>query len=150
MCGTAPRNCLQQCQRRFSIFFRVKRERGRVTRCLVAIAVVGFFFLEAGGVGKQYAQEFGGAARAINRPAETLLDEARKIAGVIDVRVREQHRIDRGRRKRRRFPIPLTQRPRALEETAINQHALLIVVALALLAPLDARTAAAGAQAPLP
>ena len=59
---------------------------------------------------------------------EALLYEARKIARVIDVRVGKQHRIDRGGRKRRILPIPFAQRTRTLKETAINQHALVIVL----------------------
>src|SRR6185295_13767022 len=85
---------LQESQSSFSIFFSVKRKGWVVTRDFVSIAIVGFFFLQAGRIRKQYAKEFSGAARAIDWPTKALLHEAWEIAGVINVRVREQHCIN--------------------------------------------------------
>jgi len=64
-----------------------------MTRDFVSIAIVGFFFLQTSRIRKQYAEEFSGAARAIDWATETLLHEAREVAGVINMRVRQQHCI---------------------------------------------------------
>src|SRR5882672_4210468 len=119
---------LQKFQSRFSIFFGVKRKRWSEPRYPVPIAIISFFFLEAGRIRKQYAQKFRSAARTIDRTSEPLTDETRQIAGVIDVRVGEQHCIDRAGRKWSFRPIPVSQRSETLKETTIDQHALLISV----------------------
>jgi hypothetical protein len=99
-----------------------------MTRHFVAIAIVGFFFLKASGVRQEYAQKFRGAARAIDWTTETLVDEAREITGVIDVRVSQEHCIDRCRRKGGVGPIPIAQDSWTLEETTVDQHSLLLVL----------------------
>jgi hypothetical protein len=68
---------LQQSQCILSILFGVKRKRRIVSRDFVSIAIIGFFFLQASGVRKQYPQEFSGAARAIDWPTKALLHKAR-------------------------------------------------------------------------
>ena len=84
---------LEEFQCCLSIFFGVKRERWIVTRYLVAVAIVGFFLLQASRVWQQYAQKFGGATGAIDWTMKALLDQARQITGVIDVGVSEQHGV---------------------------------------------------------
>src|SRR6185503_17646067 len=87
------------------------------------IAIVGFFFLQARGVGQKDLQQVSSAARAKYRPAKTMADEARQIAGVVDVRVGNDHRVDSGCVERRLLPVAIAQIASTLKEPTIDQDA---------------------------
>ena len=82
---------------------------------LVPIAVVGFFFLQAGRIGQKNLQKIGRAPRTINRPAKTVIDEARQIASVIDVRMSNDDRVNGSRVERWLLPIAIAQLVPALK-----------------------------------
>ena len=81
------------------------------------------FFLEVGGIGEQDPQEVHGRFGAVNRSAVTALHEQRQRAGVIDVGVRDDDRVQRRRIELEVAPVPLAQLLQSLEEPAIEQHA---------------------------
>src|SRR5579864_6441688 len=63
-------------------------------------------FLDGRGVGQHRMAQIGGPWAGVDGPPESVLHQQRKIAAVIDVRVREHHRRDilAGKRK---APVPL-------------------------------------------
>ncbi len=108
------------------IFLRVKRQ-GRVMLGETAhVGVAGLLFLQVGRIRQQnLAQGLGGLA-AIDLAAETVLDQQRQIAGMVDMRVRQHNGID-GRRVYRQFrPVLQTQLLQTLKQSAINQHMLVV------------------------
>ncbi|CAD5378627.1 hypothetical protein OF001_U330003 [Pseudomonas sp. OF001] len=60
--------------------------------------------------------------RAINRPAESFLNESRQVAAVIKMSVRQHDSVDLGRSDWKGLPVTLTQSFHSLEETAVDQH----------------------------
>ena len=57
------------------------------------------------------------------RPAKAAAHELRHQAAVVDMGMRQQHRVDIGRAKRKRAVVQLLQRLRPLEQPAIDQQA---------------------------
>ena len=112
---------LQQLQGFARILFCVQRQRRKVLCDFVPIAIVGFLFLQTRCIGQKNLEQISAAARTINWSAKTVLDEPRQIAGVIDVRVRDDHGIHRRRIERRFLPVTLTQFAQALKQSAIDQ-----------------------------
>ena len=80
---------LQQRERAERVGFGVERQRRRVLRVAVAVGVLRVFFLNPARVGQHDAAEILGAGRAEDAAPEALRDEARQIAAVIEVRVRQ-------------------------------------------------------------
>ena len=77
--------------------------------------------LHVRGIGQHHAQELARCRRCINRSAEAELDEPRQQSRVIDVRVREQHELDRGGIERERCAIFTVGVGTALEHAIIDQ-----------------------------
>src|SRR5687767_14131653 len=117
------RHYLKQLQSLARVLFGVKRERRRVLRDLVPIAIVGFFFLQTRRVRQKNSREIGSPARAIHWSAKTMTHQTRQVTGVLDMRVRQQHRVKRSSIERRLLPITLSQLTPALKQPGINQHA---------------------------
>jgi len=51
-----------------------------------------------------------------------MVDEARQVPGVIDVRMRDDTSVDRSGIERRFLPIAIAQIVTALKQTTINKH----------------------------
>src|SRR5579862_7073724 len=75
----------------------VKRQR----RLVSAVAFLGriprILFLQMRRVGKEQRTELTRSRIRINGPAEAVSDQPRNVAGVIDMRVRQQQPVDGGR-----------------------------------------------------
>src|SRR3954452_9727946 len=85
-------------------------------------------FLDVRRIRQHEAAQLRRGGRAIDRPLETLRDETRQPAGVIDVRVGEDDGVDGVGRDRQRAPIALAQLLETLEQTAIDEDALAVNV----------------------
>lgn len=118
------RDGLRQTQRGISVFDGVQRKSGFVSRPMVLVAKACLFFLKVSGVRKENPQEIDRCGRAIDHAAKSLIDEPRKITGMVNVCVRQHDGIDRPWINRRRIPIPEPQLLQPLEKTAINQDPL--------------------------
>src|SRR6185436_8275359 len=116
-CLTRVWKRLYEFERSISIFFGVERKRGFVLRQVMAIAIVSIFFLQTASVRQQDLQQVGSATRAVNWSTKALSDQARQVAGVIDVRVRDQHGVERVRIERRILPVALAQFLQALKHS---------------------------------
>ena len=88
------------------------------------LGVAGFLFLQVRAVGQQQLAEFARGLGTQDLAREALLDQGRKIAGVVQMGMGEQHRIDRGRLDGKLRPVALAQLLVALEQAAIDQDAL--------------------------
>ena len=71
----------------------------------VLVGVVRVFFLQAGGVFEQQRRELLRRRRAVHGTVQSVACEARQVARVIDVRVREQEMIDARRIEGRAVPV---------------------------------------------
>ena len=114
---------LQLRQRARGVDLRVQRQRRLVLREVVPVGELGVLFLQASGVGQDDAAEILGALRAEHAAAEALRDEARQIAAVIEVRVRQHDRLDARRRHRQVLPVALAQLLQALEQPRVDHDA---------------------------
>ncbi len=90
----------------------------------VAICEFRIFFLQVTGIRQQDFTEIRSRAGAEGRPGKTLLDQQRKVAGVIEMGVREQNRIDPMGIDREAIPIAQPQRLEALKQAAIDQQSM--------------------------
>jgi hypothetical protein len=66
--------------------------------------------------------EVGGAGRAEHAAAEALPDQARQEAAMVEVRMREHHRVERLGLERHRLPVALPNLLQSLKHAAVEQH----------------------------
>jgi hypothetical protein len=106
---------------------RVQRQRGTMPRVTPLVRVGCFLFLEVPRVWQQELEKILCSWRAVHRSAISELAEPRQISRVIDVCVRQYDRVE-AREERDVAPVPLSELLRALKETAIDEHATMIVL----------------------
>ncbi len=111
-----------QLDRGARVLLRVERQRRLVPRQPLAVPVLGLLLLQTRRVRQQQLQKVGRPLRAEDRPAEPQPHQPRQIRRVVDVRVRDDDRVQTRRVERRVFPIPLPQLPQPLKQPAIDQH----------------------------
>ena len=78
--------------------------------------------LDMAAVGQHVGQQIAGAGGAEDRPAESLLDQLRQQAGVIDMRVGQKHEVDLRRIEGEGAVVELPDRLRPLEQSAVHQE----------------------------
>ena len=105
----------------------VQRQRRRVLGKAVPVRVARLFVLQVAGIGQQQPAQLDARRRGEHLAAKAELDQARNEAAVVDVRMRQQHRVDRGRRHRQRRPVAQAQLLQALEQPAIDEQAPAVV-----------------------
>ena|SRR5436190_10876577 len=111
-----------QQQGTFRIGFGIQRERGSVLRKVMTISIVRVFFLKPTGIRQKNLEQIGRAACAVDWTSEALRDQARKISGMVNVRMRNENRIKRSGIERWCLPIALAEFFQSLEHAAINEH----------------------------
>ncbi len=109
-------------QRGVRVGFREKRHRRRVLRKAMPVGETGVLFLQPAGVGQHQRTQVGRARGAEDSAVKTVGDETWQQAGVIDVRVREDDRVDRRGMNRQRPPVAAPQFLQSLKLTAINEE----------------------------
>ena len=87
----------------------------------MTVGVLRVFFLNATRVWQHDAAQILGPRRAEDAAPETLRDQAREIAAVIEVRVRQHDRRDVRRLDRQVAPVALAQLLEPLEQPAVDQ-----------------------------
>ena len=85
---------LQPVERAGGVELGVERQRRSVLRVAVLVGLPRVFFLDVRGVGQHERAQIARARRAEHAPAKALGDEPRQVAAVIEVRVREDDRVD--------------------------------------------------------
>ncbi len=115
---------LQQSQGPRGVFPREEGQRRPVPCVALAIRPLGVLFLDVRGVVEDDPGQFGRRARAEHPAAEALADEPRQVAAVIEVRVGEHHGPNRVGADGEGLPVAFAQELEALEEAAVDEHAL--------------------------
>lgn len=87
-----------------------------------AVAAFGIGFLDAPGISQHRAQQVGSRGGAPDPPFESLRDQARQQAGMVDMGVGQDHRVDLLRIEGKVLAIQGFQAARSLEQAAIDQH----------------------------
>jgi hypothetical protein len=90
----------------------------------LAIRPLGVFFLKMRGIGQDDPRKVGSGGRAEDAALETLRDEPREVASVIEVRVSEDDGRDRIGLDRKGLPVAIAHG--ALEEAAVNEQPLAV------------------------
>ena len=122
----SERRGLEPRQRFGGVLFGVERQRRLMLAIAALVGELRVFFLQVRGVGQHQPAQIGGAAGAMHRALESLRDQPRQPAAVIDVRVREDDGVDRLGRDRQRRPVAQAQLLQALEQPAVEQDSLAI------------------------
>jgi hypothetical protein len=113
---------MKQLQAAFGVIPRVKRQRRRVLRGLVAVGELGFFFLQMAAVEQQDTAQVKGCGRAVHLAGKALACQQRQVAAVVQVGMGQDDRVNAGRLHRQRRPVAQAQRLVALKQSAIDQH----------------------------
>ena len=87
----------------------VQGQRRLVPREPVAVRVCRVLFLDAPGIGQHDAAQILRAGGAEHTPGKALHDDARQIADVVEVRVRQHDRVERRGGHRQVLPVQLAQ-----------------------------------------
>ena len=103
------RNHPELLKRRMRFRNGIKRQRRLVRAVTLLRRVLRVFFLYVCGIGKQERAKFLRSRVGIDRPAKPAPRKPRQIARVVDVRVRQQHPIDRRRVDGELIPVALLQ-----------------------------------------
>ena len=115
---------LQLPQAQLGVTLGVKRERLLVLGITLARRVLRLFLQQVPTVREQQSAQGGTAFGAVNLTAESLLDQYRQIARMIEVRMGKHDRVDGGRLDRERRPVAFAQLLVALEQPAVDEHAV--------------------------
>ena len=99
----------------------VERLGRRMAREAVAPGEVGLLLLEMPAVRQDQAAEFLGPLGGVDAATEAVSHECGQVAGVIEVRVGDHHRVDALGRHRERGAVALAEHLIALEEPAVDQ-----------------------------
>ena len=81
-----------------------------------------FFLLQVAGIGQDDGTQIDRRRRGINWPVESLFGQPGNPAAMVEMRVRQNHRIDVARGNRSIFPVAQSPIFRALKKTAVHQH----------------------------
>ena len=119
--GLLKRNRLQLRQRAKRVRLAIQRQRRVVPRVVQPVGLARVLFLQPGRVGKHQLAQIGRARRAEHAAVIPVGDEPRQVAGVIEVRVRQNGRREVGRIDRQRLPIAQPQLLETLKQPAIDQ-----------------------------
>jgi len=84
--------------------------------------VLGVLFLQLRRITEDDGGDVGSGVGAVNRPGETVVNQPRQQAAVIDMSVGKENSVDTGRRHGELVPVPMEELP-LLAETAIDKEA---------------------------
>ena len=125
-CGLIVNGCARGISLNcFSAACRFRNSVKRKRRLVLAVAffrdVLRVLFLQVGRVGKQELAQFVGRCVGIERPSVAEVHQPRHVTGVIDVRMRQHHPIDRRGINGRVVPVSLLELVRTLKQAAVHQ-----------------------------
>ena len=106
----------------------VERQRGRVFGEALAVGKGRVFFLDVAAVGQQDLRQIARGRRGPHLAVKSLLGQQGQVAAVVQVRVGQQHGADVVGQHRQRVAVAQAQLLVALEQTAVDQQALAVVL----------------------
>ncbi len=89
------RDRLEQPAHLADVLLVVQRLDERIAGRLVLAEITGVFGLDLRGVAEHDGRDVGRGLGAVDRPAKARLPQSRKVAAMVDVRVRKDHRVER-------------------------------------------------------
>ena len=113
--GSDAGNFAKCFQHRFDFGLRIEWQRGLMLAVSAGPCVLGIFFLQMRGIGKQNIAQLDRRGVRVDRAAEAVADQARQIARMVQVRVRQHAPVERGRLFGERCPNCEDEVPSALE-----------------------------------
>lgn len=114
-------------ERALGILHCIQRQRGLVLAETLSIGVLGILFLQVAAVLEDQFGQVAGCGGGVDASAKAITHELGQVAGVVQVRVRQYHRVECLRRDRQWLPVQLAQVLQALEQAAVDQDVLSIV-----------------------
>lgn len=112
---------LQLFKRVLGVVERVQRQRRMMFRQAMAVRISRFFLLQMGAVTQHDLAEVASTARAVDRATIAHSREYRQVAAVIQMRVRQDHSVQRADIDRQGAPVVQTQILRTLKQSAVDQ-----------------------------
>ena len=94
----------------------------------MAVRVLGVLLLQVSRVRQQDPAEVRSRPRAEDGTRETVLDEQRQIARVVEMGMRQNDGIDETRLDWQRRPVAKAKRLEALEQAAVDQQPAVVVL----------------------
>ena len=110
------------------VLLGIERQGRAVLGKAVPVGERGIFFLDVAAVGQQHSAQVHRAGRGVDGALVAFLDQQRDVAAVVQVRMREHHRIDLGRHHGQRRPVAQAQLLVTLEQPAIHQQPVVVVL----------------------
>ena len=117
------RHRFQELQYGFHVVRHIKGLVQLLTIMLIRLGVPRIFFLQMRRILQQNSGEVDGSGIGEDGAAVTILDEHRQPTGVIQMRVRQHHVVDRLRINREWFEVSFVEFLRALKYAAIDEQA---------------------------
>ena len=114
---------LDQLQCLLDVAVVVQRERGAVPGEAGVVGVAGVLLLQVGAVPQDDGRQVGGLGGARHPAAETVLDQPRQVAGVVEVGMGEHDVVDACRVDGEGVPVAAPVDRQALVEPGVDQHA---------------------------
>jgi hypothetical protein len=126
--GMEGRHGLQPLQAGLGIGDGVERQRGVVLGKAMPVGKGSVFFLDMARVGQQDLAQVARARCAPDPALEAFAHQQRQVAAVVEVGMGQHHRVDLAGCHRRRHPVAQPQLLVALEQPAVDQQALVLVL----------------------
>ena len=105
-----------------------QRQRRVVPRVPAGACVPRVLLLQMGGVPQHHGRQLGCRGTADNRTTEAVAHQRRQVAAVVQVRVRQDHGVDAHRRDRERLPVASPPHGLPLEQAAVDQVTMTVVL----------------------
>ena len=112
----------QEPERGLRIGHRIQWKGGLVFRIAVAVCKLRVPLEQMPTIEEQDLAEVSSRRCAVDLTLESILHQQRQVAGMIEVRVREDDAINRARLDRKWRPIPVLELLVPLEQAAVDQH----------------------------
>jgi len=117
---------VQQRQHRAGILLGKERPCRAMLGVPFFVGPAGLLLLQMAGVREEDPREVGGGPCAVDRPPETFLYQARQKSNMVNVRMGQQHRIDRVRLNRERIPVLQPVLLGTLKKPAVDQDPVVV------------------------
>ena len=119
--GAVVANRLQPVERASGIDLRVERLRGDVLRVAVLVRLPRILFLNVRRIREHERAQVVRARSAEDAAPKALADQPRQVPTVIEMRMREDDRVDPRRLERKRRPVAMPQLFEPLKEAAVDE-----------------------------
>ncbi|MNJ37272.1 hypothetical protein D3C77_320830 [compost metagenome] len=121
--GLMERGRDEALHRASGVVHAIERQGRLVLAVTVTVCLLGVLLLDMAAVAQDDLRHIPGGGAGQDGPAESILDQFRQVAGVVQVGVGQDHRVNARGLDRERGPVLLAQGLEALEQAAVDQDA---------------------------